>query len=143
MKRFHVSVSVADLGRSIEFYETLFGQPPTVRKDDYAKWMLDDPRVNFALTKAEDRFGVDHLGIQAETRDEMSGLRLRLAQIGTDVLDEGETACCYAKSDKTWMIDEQRVQWEMFFTHGESDQLAPVSVGGSENCCDKTAERCC
>lgn len=120
MKRLHVSVGVKDIPRSVAFYSQLFAAEPTVLKDDYAKWMLDEPRVNFAISRGCGKTGIDHLGIQAETEDELSEVYGRLEQAGESVFDEGETTCCYARSTKRWINDPQGVAWETFLTHGES-----------------------
>jgi len=120
MKRLHVHVSVEDLAKSIQFYSTLFAAEPTVTKGDYAKWMLDDPRVNFAISKRGAAAGIRHLGIQAEDRAELADMYSRLQRAEADVLDEGATTCCYAKSEKSWIADPQGVQWETFLTTGES-----------------------
>ena len=119
MKRFHVHVAVADLDESIRFYSTLFGAEPTVRKDDYAKWMLDDPRVNFALSKTGSAAGLDHLGIQVESPDDLSAIAGRLSAAARPILEQKDAACCYARSDKAWATDPQGVSWETFFTTGE------------------------
>lgn len=121
MKRLHVHVAVDDLLRSQHFYSTLFGAPPTVAKPDYAKWMLDDPRVNFAIsTGAGDTSGLSHLGIQVESAVELEEVYSRLSAADRPVLDEGATTCCYAKSTKRWIADPQGVVWETFLTSGES-----------------------
>ena len=121
MKRLHVHVGVGDLDRSITFYSTLFASAPTVVKPDYAKWMLDDPRVNFAISSGErpDK-GVEHLGIQVEDETELTEVYARLAAADRPVLDEGKTTCCYAKSQKSWISDPDGVIWEAFHTTGES-----------------------
>jgi catechol 2,3-dioxygenase-like lactoylglutathione lyase family enzyme len=121
MKRLHVHVSVDDLDASIAFYSKLFAAEPAVTKGDYAKWMLDDPRVNFAVsTGAERETGIRHLGIQAEDGDELAEVYGRLEAAGQPVLEEGETTCCYAKSEKSWIADPDGVVWETFLTHGEA-----------------------
>ena len=121
MKRLHLHVSVPDLAQSIAFYETLFGAPASVVKDDYAKWMLDDPRVNFAIsTRAERATGVDHVGIQVDSAAELSELSGRLKAAGAQTFDEQATTCCYAQSDKSWVADPAGVRWETFFTFGEA-----------------------
>jgi hypothetical protein len=120
MKRLHVHVSVDDLAHSIQFYSTLFAAEPTVTKPDYAKWMLDDPRVNFAISTRSEQTGVDHLGIQVETPDELHEVYGRLQQADRPVLEEGVTTCCYAKSEKAWIKDPQGLSWETFLTFGES-----------------------
>lgn len=120
MKRLHVHVSVADLQHSIRFYSTLFGTDPTVEKGDYAKWMLDDPRVNFAISQRGRKTGVDHLGMQAEDTAELELVGERLKAADAVGLAEKDTTCCYARSDKYWTEDPQGVRWENFLTHGES-----------------------
>jgi catechol 2,3-dioxygenase-like lactoylglutathione lyase family enzyme len=121
MKRLHVHVAVDDLARSIGFYSTLFGTPPTVTKDDYAKWMIEDPRVNFAISQGGDnRKGIEHLGIQAESTAELAQVYGRLKAADQPVLEEGRTTCCYAKSEKSWIADPDGLVWEAFYTDGES-----------------------
>ena len=116
MKRFHVHVSVSDMRQSIRFYSALFAAQPTVLKDDYAKWMLDDPRVNFAISTSGAKTGVDHLGIQAENSGELEDLGARLAQADVAITAQKNASCCYAKSDKYWTIDPEGVAWESFHT---------------------------
>ena len=119
MKRFHVHVGVKDLGRSVKFYSTLFGVPPTRLERDYAKWMLDDPRVNFAISERGGG-GLDHLGIQTEDGQELLGLAERLKAAGETTLDETATTCCYAKSDKSWVHDPDALRWETFYTFADA-----------------------
>ncbi len=131
MKRLHVHVSVAELDSSIRFYSQLFASEPVVRKDDYAKWMLDDPRVNFAISQRDGKPGVQHLGIQVENQAELAEVYGRLQRAERPVIEEGKTVCCYALSDKSWIDDPQGVPWEAFLTTGEStvygtDQIRPV-----------------
>ena len=128
MKRLHLHVAVPDLAQSIGFYATLFGAQPTVVKDDYAKWMLDDPRVNFAISQRGAAAGVDHVGIQVESPAELAELAGRLKAAGATTLDQTATTCCYAKSEKSWINDPQGVAWETFLTTGESTTYG----GGSE-----------
>jgi len=116
MKRLHVHVSVHDLEQSIRFYSSLFASEPSVKKDDYAKWMLDDPRVNFAISNRSSKKGVDHLGIQAESGGELEELGARLAQADVSVTAQKGASCCYAKSDKYWTLDPQGIAWESFHT---------------------------
>ena len=116
MKRLHVHVAVHDLQQSIRFYSALFAAQPAVKKDDYAKWMLDDPRVNFAISTRANRAGLDHLGIQAENRAELEDLGTRLAQADVAVTAQKGASCCYARSDKYWTIDPQGIAWESFHT---------------------------
>lgn len=120
MKRLHLHIAVDDLDRSIGFYSTLFGAQPAVVKDDYAKWMLEDPRVNLAISSRGRVAGVDHVGIQTDTAVELSDLAVRLKSAGETTFDQEATTCCYAKSDKSWVVDPSGVRWETFHTHGEA-----------------------
>ena len=121
MKRMHVHVGVSDLDQSVRFYSTLFGAEPTVIKEDYAKWMMDDPRVNFAISAGNHAAkGIEHLGIQAEDPAELGQVYGRLKEAGRPVLEEGATTCCYAKSEKSWVKDPDGIVWEAFHTHGEA-----------------------
>ena len=143
MKRLHVHVGVDDLDHSVRFYSTLFAAEPTVVKDDYAKWMLDDPRVNFAIsTGRDDGKGVRHLGIQVENLDELGDVYGRLKAADRPVLEEGRTTCCYAKSEKSWIADPDGLVWETFFTDGEATTygdgpaLGTLSDSlGEDKCC--------
>jgi catechol 2,3-dioxygenase-like lactoylglutathione lyase family enzyme len=119
MKRLHMHVSVTDLAESIGFYETLFGAPPSVIHGDYAKWMLEDPRVNFAISQRNLPPGVDHVGIQVESPAELAELSARLKAAGEVTLDQTDASCCYAKSDKSWVEDPSGVRWESFYSSGE------------------------
>ena len=119
MKRLHVHVAVSDLSQSVGFYSALFAAQPTVLKTDYAKWMLDDPRVNFAISTRGREPGLDHLGIQAESQEELHEVYARLRQAGGNIIEQGETTCCYAKSEKSWIDDPAGIAWEAFFTTGE------------------------
>jgi len=139
MKRFHVHVNVNDLDASIRFYSILFGSAPTVHKPDYAKWMLDDPRVNFAISQRDRAAGVDHLGLQAEDGAELEAIRERLVAADAVALSERGTTCCYAHSDKYWAEDPQGVRWETFHTHGEATTYS-VPVAQSES---TKSEACC
>lgn len=143
MKRLHVHVGVENLDASIGFYSTMFGAEPTVVKDDYAKWMLEDPRVNFAISAGNHaRKGIEHLGIQAESAEELGEVYGRLKAADGPVLEEGRTTCCYAQSEKSWIADPDGIVWEAFFTDGEAttygdspalDQLASNDIGST--CC--------
>lgn len=154
MKRFHVHVSVDDLAQSIRFYSTLFAAEPAVIKDDYAKWMLDDPRVNFAIstvghhTRRLDsadraaRIGISHLGIQVEDENELSEVYERLSHAEQPVIEEKDTVCCYARSDKQWIADPAGVAWETFLTHeqmtvyGNSRAIGEIGeAGGALSTC--------
>jgi catechol 2,3-dioxygenase-like lactoylglutathione lyase family enzyme len=120
MKRLHVHVAVNDLPQSIGFYSALFAAKPAVVKTDYAKWMLDDPRVNFAISTRGREPGLDHLGIQVEDTGELHEVYARLREAGGNITEQGETACCYAKSEKSWIDDPAGIAWETFLTTGES-----------------------
>jgi catechol 2,3-dioxygenase-like lactoylglutathione lyase family enzyme len=120
MKRLHVHVAVNDIPQSVGFYSALFASQPAVVKTDYAKWMLDDPRVNFAISTRGREPGLDHLGIQVEDAGELNEVYERLREAGGNVIEQGETACCYAKSEKSWIDDPAGIAWETFLTKGES-----------------------
>jgi predicted enzyme related to lactoylglutathione lyase len=120
MKRLHVHVSVEDIPHSIGFYSALFAAEPAVVKPDYAKWMLEDPRVNFAISTRGREPGLDHLGIQVENTDELLEVYGRLRKAGGHIIEQGETACCYAKSEKSWIDDPAGISWETFHTTGDS-----------------------
>ena len=119
MKRFHLHVAVEDIEQNVSFYSTLFGTGPTVRKPDYAKWMLEDPRVNFAISKRGAKTGLDHVGIQAENEAELEDVRSRLSRADQSLLKQEQASCCYAKSNKYWVQDPQGVAWEAFHTLGD------------------------
>ena len=142
MKRLHVHVGVEDLDRSIAFYSALFAAEPTVVKSDYAKWMLEDPRVNFAISSGDHAArGIEHLGIQAESEDELAEVYGRLTAADRPVLEEGATTCCYAKSEKSWIADPDGIVWEAFFTngaatvYGDSPALNALSEKAAETAC--------
>jgi catechol 2,3-dioxygenase-like lactoylglutathione lyase family enzyme len=120
MKRLHIHVSVEDIEQSIRFYSTLFAAEPIVSKPDYAKWMLEDLRLNFAISMRSRTVGLDHLGIQVETNEELQEVHGRLQAADRPVLDEGSTTCCYAKSEKSWISDPQGLPWETFLTTSKS-----------------------
>jgi len=137
MKRLHVHVAVENLDASVRFYSELFAAEPVVRKPDYAKWMLEDPRVNFAISRRGGEAGIRHLGIQVEDRCELQEVYARLQGAHGPVLEEGATTCCYARSEKSWIEDPQGVKWETFLTMGEStvygtDQPAGTDRAGCE-----------
>src|ERR1700749_3918830 len=120
MKRLHVHVAVQDISQWIGFYSALFGAQPTVIKADYAKWMLDDPRVNFAISTRGRELGLDHLGIQVESPDELHDVYARLREAGSTIVEQGQATCCYAKSEKSWIDDPAGIAWETFYTTGEN-----------------------
>jgi catechol 2,3-dioxygenase-like lactoylglutathione lyase family enzyme len=129
MKRMHVHVAVENLDQAIGFYSTLFDAKPSVVKDDYAKWMLDDPRVNFAISDRSPSHGIDHLGIQVDSRDELDELAGRLKAAGSQTRDQEATSCCYAKSDKAWVNDPSGLRWETFYTFGEATSYGEDEPG--------------
>jgi predicted enzyme related to lactoylglutathione lyase len=156
MKRFHIQVSVDDITKSIGFYSTLFGTAPTRIEADYAKWMLEDPRMNFAISTRRHPVGVNHLGIQVDSADELDAMHSQLAEADAHLIEESEQACCYAKSDKYWVTDPTGIAWETFhslgnipaygedtpvFNHGTSTVLTqgagPTTKAG---CCVPTAK---
>ena len=147
MKRFHVHVNVRDLDSSIGFYSQLFGSAPSVRQLDYAKWMLDDPRLNFAISVRDRAPGVDHLGLQAEDTAELEEIGERLKSADAVSLAETGTTCCYAQSDKYWAEDPQGVRWESFYTHGTATTYS--APADAKACCApqptsaKAADACC
>lgn len=139
MKRFHVHVAVEDLAASIRFYATLFGTDPTVLKDDYAKWQIDDPRVNFAISQRGGKTGVNHLGLQTDSDAELESLSAQLQRADLTVAAEKETACCYARSNKYWVTDPTGIAWETFHTLGEVPTFNAEAVATT----DSTAKPCC
>lgn len=151
MKRFHVHVAVEDINSSVAFYSKLFSAEPSVLKTDYAKWMLDDPRINFAISRRAMAMGVDHLGFQVDSSEELQGMEAQLRSADSALLAESDTVCCYARSDKRWITDPQGVAWETFHTLGTSDTYgSPAETMG---CCtpktlripaaDKPMPACC
>ncbi|MBI5258076.1 MAG: glyoxalase/bleomycin resistance/dioxygenase family protein [Burkholderiales bacterium] len=137
MKRFHVHLHVDDLARSIGFYSKLFAAEPTRVEADYAKWMLEDPRINFAISTRGQRPGLDHLGFQTDDAAELAELKARAESADMALLDEGATTCCYARSEKHWVTDPQGIAWEHFHTLGNipvfSEAQAPA--GEASACC--------
>jgi catechol 2,3-dioxygenase-like lactoylglutathione lyase family enzyme len=140
MKRLHVHVAVKNLDESVRFYSQLFAAEPTVRKPGYARWMLDDPRANFAISQRDARVGIQELGIQADSRAELEDLYERLKDIERPVIEEGATTCCYSHSEKSWVEDPQGQEWEIFFTSGASTAYdarmsgAKASTAESDRC---------
>ena len=137
MKRLHVALRVDDLDATSRFYTALFGAEPTVQKDDYAKWMLDDPRVNFSVIAGAGRHGIEHLGIQAEDEQELQVLYEQADRADAARRNEGHTTCCYARSEKAWATDPQGVEWELFHTYGAGESLHGEA---EEACCE---DDCC
>lgn len=138
MKRFHVHVGVANLQQSIDFYTKLFGSEPTRVEPDYAKWMLDDPRINFAISTRSEKVGLDHLGFQVESDSELEEMKHRAQAADMALLDEGETSCCYAASEKYWLTDPQGIAWEQFHTLGNIPVFSEKKADSSSACCAPT-----
>lgn len=146
MKRMHIHVGVEDLEKGILFYNALFGESPTKTKRDYAKWMLNDPRINFAISTRSARTGVDHLGLQVDQDSELDAVRERLERADLALFDEGETVCCYARSDKSWVEDPAGIAWEAYRTMEDVELSPAVAVAASEPCCtpeSKGQPGCC
>lgn len=149
MKRLHIHLAVEDLKQNIEFYSTMFGSKPTVQHDDYAKWMLDDPRVNFAISNRSNQTGLDHLGIQAENDQELQDIKQCLDATQKPIEAQEQTACCYSRSDKYWLTDPQGIAWESFHSLSEiptfndkkedsdnaSSSCRPTGDDSSSSCC--------
>jgi predicted enzyme related to lactoylglutathione lyase len=151
MKRLHVHVAVDDLTASIKFYSALFAAAPSVVKPDYAKWMLDDPRANFAISARGRAAGLDHLGIQVESKDELKEVYARLHQAGGQVVEQGQTNCCYSRSEKSWIDDPAGIVWETFLTFGETTDYGDGSgereariakaINDTKSCCAPETSR--
>jgi predicted enzyme related to lactoylglutathione lyase len=151
MKRLHVHVAVDDLSASIKFYSALFAAAPSVVKPDYAKWMLDDPRANFAISARGRAAGLDHLGIQVESKDELKEVYARLHQAGGQVVEQGQTNCCYSRSEKSWIDDPAGIAWETFLTFGETTDYGDGSgereariakaINDTKSCCAPETSR--
>lgn len=141
MKRFHVHIAVRDLKQSTQFYSAVFGMPPTIEKDDYAKWMLDDPRVNFAISERATTPGVNHLGFQADSEAELEEIHSRLQAADTTIAVEKGANCCYAISDKYWVQDPSGIAWESFRSlgnipfYGDDSHKGKESAGCAPPCC--------
>lgn len=145
MKRLHVHIRTKDLDRSIGFYSALFGKGPDRLEKDYAKWLVDDPRANVSVSTRSGDEGVDHLGVSIETREELDEIAGRLRANGADLLEEAETTCCYAKSNKVWARDPQGAAWELFQTFGDSATFGaelelgpapePAKAPAASSCC--------
>ena len=148
MNRFHVNIGVSDLAASIDFYTTLFGVTPTLVRDDYAKWMLDDPALNFSLNESSHEQGVNHLGLQVDSRDELAAIQSRLDQAAEETVAEPDAQCCYAASSKTWVRDPDDVAWESFVTHGKITHYGNQGIPGHDKpaltrCCAVPGTECC
>jgi len=147
VKRFHVHLHVDDLNRSIGFYSQLFAAQPARIESDYAKWMLEDPPVNFAISTRGSKPGIDHLGIQTDDAEELAALKARAEAADMALLDEGTTTCCYARSEKHWITDPQGVAWELFHTLGNipvfNEAQQPAPAVGPECCSGPSRSSCC
>lgn len=150
MKRFHVHLSVDDLAASVRFYSTVFGASPAVLKDDYAKWMIEDPRVNFAISRRGTKPGLDHLGLQVDSNAELAELRRQVAGADLAALDQANAECCYVRSDKYWTTDPQGIAWETFHTLEAIATYGDGAPAAPEACCAPAAkepgvkaEACC
>ena len=146
MKRMHIHLAVDNIESSIPFYNALFGQAPTKIKSDYAKWMLDDPRINFAISTHRDIKGLNHLGLQVDEAEELSVVRERLRQADIALFNEGETVCCYAQSDKSWVQDPAGIAWEAFQTMGDAEIYSShLATTQAPSCCAKSDKNvgCC
>ncbi|MBE9609531.1 ArsI/CadI family heavy metal resistance metalloenzyme [Chitinilyticum piscinae] len=144
MKRFHVHIAVTDLTRSIDFYSKLFGESPVKVQPDYAKWMLDDPRVNFAISARGHAAGVNHFGMQADTAAELAELQgFADAASSNTALQQGETTCCYARSEKHWVLDPQGLAWEHFLTLSDTPTFGSDSANADGSCCSTLIDPSC
>lgn len=148
MKRFHVHVAVKDLNKSIDFYSKLFGQAPDKLKGDYAKWMLDDPCINFAISNRSAATGLDHFGFQVDDEEALAELKIRAQEAGTAILDEGSAQCCYARSEKHWTVDPQGLAWEHFVTMADAvefgtDRVTEAVAENREQTQDVGTNACC
>jgi catechol 2,3-dioxygenase-like lactoylglutathione lyase family enzyme len=135
MKRFHIHVGVEKLDESVRFYSALFGAAPVKTKTDYAKWLLEDPRVNFAISTRAKKNGIDHLGIQVEEERELTALRERLKAADMAIIEEGETVCCYAWSDKSWIQDPAGIPWEAYRTMEDAQLFSGQPDQAEQACC--------
>ncbi|GJM13708.1 MAG: glyoxalase [Pseudohongiella sp.] len=146
MRRMHINIGVENIEQSIKFYNALFGAEPAKTKDDYAKWMLEDPRINFAISSRTSTKGVDHLGLQVDDESELEDLRERLQTADMSIFDEGETVCCYARSDKSWVKDPSGVAWEAFQTMEDVQLFSEAEPTGEGVCCapeTRPKSNCC
>ena len=149
MKRFHIHVGVKNIEESVQFYSTLFGQKPVKLKDDYAKWLLEDPKLNFAISTRSEEKGVDHLGIQVENENELTEITERLKKADLGVYEEGETTCCYAESNKAWVTDPSGIAWETYQNMADADVFSERRENNPGECCapempsDEDSGSCC
>lgn len=147
MLRFHVNLTVKDLERSISFYETLFGEQATTVKSDYAKWMLEDPRVNFSISESKGTRGINHIGLQADSLDELEEIQTRLDLAEEATFKQPDAECCYAHSTKSWVRDPDDVAWETFVTHGQLTEYGndhvPQDAADIADLAEKCGTKCC
>lgn len=146
MKRFHIHVGVKDLNNSIQFYSTLFGQRPSKIKEDYAKWMLEDPKVNFAISTRANAEGIDHLGIQVDESQELTDITERLKKADLGIYGEGTTTCCYAESNKAWVKDPSGIAWEAYQTMADAEIFSKKAEPVTNACCapkTSASKSCC
>ena len=141
MKRFHVHVAVPDLGAAVRFYSTLFGAQPSVQKDDYAKWMLDEPRLNFAISQRGGAPGINHLGFQVDSDDELEALHANLEAADRAVVAERDAHCCYARSDKYWVTDPAGIAWESFHSLADIPMFGAATEPNSKTACCSRDEK--
>jgi catechol 2,3-dioxygenase-like lactoylglutathione lyase family enzyme len=145
MKRLHVHVAVDDIEQAVPFYRALFGEPPQIVRPDYAKWMLEDPRVNFAISARGRQAGLDHLGIQVDDDTELADVSRALSDTGAPIVEEEAVTCCYARGNKTWVADPAGLLWETFHTvdtatvYGQTDPEARALARSSDSCCTPSA----
>jgi catechol 2,3-dioxygenase-like lactoylglutathione lyase family enzyme len=149
MKRMHVHVGVKNIDEAVSFYSALFGAQPDKQMPDYAKWMLEDPKLNFAISTRSGKEGVEHLGIQVDNEAELSEMRKRISKAELDVIEEGETVCCYAESDKSWVQDPAGIAWEAYHTMGDAKLFSAKDDNSATASCSTvsipvvTASSCC
>ena len=139
MKRLHVNLLVKEIEESVKFYEAFFNAAPIVIKPDYVKWMLEDPKINFSLSLGQSKFGLNHLGIQADSEEELKEIYANITKADLAMEEEGHTVCCYAQSEKAWVKDPQQVEWEAFHTYGVSEENK-VGDAADKECCEPS---CC
>jgi catechol-2,3-dioxygenase len=135
MKRLHIHLSVDDLAQSIGFYTDLFGEKPSKQKDDYAQWMLDNPKVNFAISTRGEKKGLDHFGIQVEEESELQEITARLEKADRGLFDQGVTECCYSRSNKAWVQDPGGIAWEAYQSRADVEVFSPKKETPSSACC--------
>ncbi|MEJ2362441.1 MAG: ArsI/CadI family heavy metal resistance metalloenzyme [Gammaproteobacteria bacterium] len=143
MSRFHIHIAVDDIAQSVKFYSAVFGAEPSIVKDDYAKWALEDPRLNFAISTRGSNKGLDHVGLQAENDDELNAIRARLEQAGINGLAQEATTCCYAESDKYWVQDPAGIAWETFHTLSSAPVFGEQEAVSQNACCTPNLSKCC